>query len=240
MRNTPNAPNRVDVQTWIDQLEKQISDERQRKAEDEKRRQQEAIEQQRREEAARLAAQTVAAPEKPRVYNGDVGLRVGVNLWAAGLRGGGVSPSAAVELSGGYTLFRKGRLAFRLGATVAFTYLPDVSGNTVNLLGLLVDPTLKIDLWRQKLFFFVEVGLGAGIIAGLSSTQPSYLIDVAGRGAKGTFAAFEARPQVGVEYLVIPRLSVMVSPGVAVTAPAESHIPTGVRIQVLAGIQAHL
>ncbi len=245
LHNTSNAPNRDEVVGWIDQLEKQAAEARQRKADEEKLRARQE-EQRRRDEATRLereAAERKAAEvptEKKRGLRGDVGLRLGVNLWATGLR---VSrpPSAVVELSGGYTVVEKGRLRFRVGALVAFTYLPDVSDKAVSLFGLMLDPTLKIDLWKQRLFFFVEVGLGANVIAGLPADRPSalYKRDTTVSDG-GAFVSFEARPAVGLEYVVIPRLSVLLAPGAAITTAPNDDFPTLVRIQILAGVAVHL
>ena len=246
LRNTSNAPNRDEVAGWIDQLEKEIAAQKQKQLDDQKaaeakRLADEARAQREREEVQRREAPAAA---KPRALDGDLGIAVGANLWVDGLhsvRGvtPGLRPEVAVELSGGYTLVHHGRLHFRLGATVGFSYLEDVSA-TVSFLGFLVDPTLKVDLWHDKLFFTVQVGLGAGLMTGSSSTQPSYTLDNAQSAAKGTFLSFEARPAVGVEYRIVPRVSVQLTPGIVVTTPPSSHFATELRVQILAGVQVHL
>jgi hypothetical protein len=245
LHNTSNAPNRDEVVSWVDQLEKQAAEERQRKADEEKKKADDA-EQRRREEAARLEREEAArrAAQQP-VKNdhglrGDLGLSAGVNLWVNGLRVSR-SPSAAVELTGGYTIVEHGRIRFRLGATFGFSYLSDVSDKKVNAFGLMLDPTLKIDLWKSKLFFLVEIGLGANIVAGLPADQTSAMFKrdttVSDGGA---FASFEARPAVGIEYLIIPRLSVLLAPGAVVTTAPNKDFSTLVRVQILAGLSVHL
>ena len=244
LRDVANVPNRDEVLGWIDQLERDIAAERQRKADAEQRRADEErrAEEQRRHdeaEAQRRAADAAAVVAHANAkLRGDVGLRAGVNLWAAGLSTSR-SPSAAVELGGGYTLVEKGRLRFRLGATFAFTYLRDLD-KTVNLFGLLIDPTLKVDLWRQKLFFFVEVGLGAALVAGMAKNQASALLHGGKASDGGVFAAFEARPAVGIEYVPIRRLSVLLAPGAAISTPPTHDFSTLVRVQILAGVSVHL
>ncbi|MEO6953965.1 MAG: tetratricopeptide repeat protein [Polyangia bacterium] len=247
LRNTSNAPNRDEVVGWIDQLEQDIAAQKQKmlddqKAAEDRRVADEARAQRERDEALRRAE--VPPPPKPRNLDGDIGVAVGANLWVGGLHSvagvdPGIRPGAAVELSGGYTLVHRGRLRFRLGATVGFTYLKDV-GATVNFLGFMLDPTVKIALWHDRLFFTVQVGLGAGLMTGSSATHPSYTLDSSQSAAKGSFVSFEARPAVGIEYLVVPRLSVLLTPGVVVTTPPSSHFSTELRVQILAGVQVHL
>jgi hypothetical protein len=242
LHNTSNAPNREEVVGWIDQLERQAAEERQRKAEEEKQKAEQAearrlADEQQRRDAEQKAAEQVRA--KQHKLRGDLGLLAGVSLWVAGAEPS-VDPSAAIELTGGYTILEKGRLRFRLGATVGFTYLKDVSTKLVNAFGLLVDPTLKVDVWKQKLFFFVQVGLGGVIITGIPVNTPSALLHAGKATDGGVFGAFEARPAVGLEYVPIPRLSVLLAPGVAVSTPPTQDFNTLVRVQILAGLLVHL
>ena len=249
LRNTSNAPNRDEVSGWIDQLETEQAAQRQTALEDQKAAEQKA-EAQRVAEAARAqrereeARQREIVSVKTLTFDGDLGVQVGAHLWVAGLHdhpahAHGISPGAAVELSGGYTFLHRGRLRFRLGATVGYSYLEDI-GATASFLGFMLDPTVKLNLWRDKLFFVVQVGVGAGLVTGTSSTRPSYLLKDDQSAARGAFVAFEVRPAVGVEYLVVPRLSVQLQPGVVVVTPPSSHFSTEVRVQVLVGVQIHL
>jgi tetratricopeptide (TPR) repeat protein len=243
LHNAPDARNRDDVLKWIDDLEKQMAEERQRKADEEKRK---AEDEQRRLDAEAAAARqrqeqaAVPAPIVERELRGDLGLRVGANLWLGLEAGRGVAPSAAIELTGGYTLVDHGRLRFRLGATFGFTYLKDLDGKAVNLISLMLDPTLKVDLWKKKLFFVIEVGLGAGILTGMKADTASALLH-AGKGTNGgAFAGFEARPQVGIEYQPIRRLSVLLTPGVGIVTPPTKDFDAIVRLQIIAGVLVHL
>jgi hypothetical protein len=242
LHDAPQAANRDDVVRWIDELEKQIADERQRKADEEKRKADEEERRRLEAEAAAAAARQQEVHEAPVVVHelrGDLGLRAGANLWLGLEAGRGIAPSAAVELTGGYTIVDHGRLRFRLGATFGFTYLKDLH-STVNLISLMLDPTLKVDLWRKKLFFVIEVGLGAGIITGIPSDTASALLHSGKGGNGGAFAGFEARPQVGIEYQPIRRLSVLLTPGVGIVTPPTKDFDLIVRLQIIAGVLVHL
>jgi tetratricopeptide (TPR) repeat protein len=244
LRQSSTAPNRDEVVGWVEQLEKQLADERQQKADEEKRKAEEAAAARKaaEEEAARRrqqddAARLAAAPAN-RPLRGDLGLRVGVNLWAAGLSSSR-SPSAAVELTGGYTVFQRGRLGVRVGAAIGFTYLIDLNDRPVNLLAFLAEPSLHVDLWKKKLFFVVDVGVGALVITGMPTNVQSALL-APGKGARGTFAAFEARPAVAIEYQPIRRLGITLSPGLAISSPPTKDFSPLVRVQILAGVSVKL
>ena len=158
----------------------------------------------------------VARHEAPSARRGDLSVSGGVNLWELG-PAGGAQPSTNVAVSGGYRVWSSDRLQLRVGAKLGYTYLVDVA-STVHFISVLADPMLFVRLWRDKLYFFAELGLGVMIIPSLhdgsaflpANTSPS-----------GAFAQFELRPALGLEYRVTPMFAIFLAPAV-IYSPAPN------------------
>jgi Tetratricopeptide repeat len=153
------------------------------------------------------AAEVVAAPPKRTDRRIDLGVAGGVNLWAVGIPGG-AQPSTNITITAGYTLLFTQRIDLRLGVKLGYTYLADIT-STDQFISVLIEPKLRIRLWQEKLFAFIDVGVGALIVSGVKSGSD---LLTAGAASPGTVAAFELRPGVGIEYRVVPRFGIYLSP----------------------------
>ncbi len=109
----------------------------------------------------------------------------------------------------------------------------------VTFLSVLADPEVRIGLWKDKLFFNVGVGLGAQLILGLK--WGSGLLDQNAK-PSGVFAHFEARPTIGVEYRVIPMLSLFLMPQLIISPAPNSHFASSMmmRADISLGAAIHL
>jgi hypothetical protein len=216
LRNAPKAPNRAEVQERIDQLQRLIDQKaKAREAEPEGVALPGAARPTAQAEpppppAAPAPAETAVvaqAPPKPHVLRADLGVSGGADLWLVGPTSG-FAASGGFTLTGGYAPLTTDRIALRVGASVGYAFLSDVS-STDHFISVLADPMLRLRLWREKLYGFVDVGLGVMIIAGLSRNS-SFLF--AHAVPSGAFATFELRPALGLEYRVIPRVGIFLSP----------------------------
>jgi hypothetical protein len=216
LRNSPKAPNRQEVQDKIDQLQKLL---------DQKRAAREAAPEGALSPGEKPAAPTPQPPpqaqpqttgataevvrEAPRPMKprrADLSVQGGVDFWALGA--GGFTTAAGVALSGGYDVWQNDRLALRVGAKVGYSYLSDTH-STDHFISLLADPMLRIRLWRERLYAFVEVGVGALIVAGLSNGSTMLVPRAL---PSGSFAAFELRPALGLEYRIVPAFALFLTP----------------------------
>jgi hypothetical protein len=167
---------------------------------------------------------------------GDVSISGGVNLWAVGVPGG-AQPSTNVALSGGYTAWYNDRLELRVGAKIGYTYLADI-GSTEHFLSVLADPILALRLWKNALFFNVELGVGALVLTGVANGS---VLLPARAAASGTMAAFELRPAVGVEYRVGSRLGIFLMPALIYSpSPGALATSTLLRFDVSLGASVRL
>jgi tetratricopeptide (TPR) repeat protein len=159
------------------------------------------------------AETTIARPAPPRrsLRRLDLGVSGGLNVWAAGVTGG-AQPSTNLAVTGGYAVWYNDRLEFRVGAKIGYTYLADIA-STDHFLSFLADPALHFRLWREHLFAYVEVGIGALVVTGVKSGS-ALLVPM---GAPKTFAGVEVRPALGIEYRINSRLGVFVSPALIYT-----------------------
>jgi tetratricopeptide (TPR) repeat protein len=159
------------------------------------------------------AETTIARPAPPRrsLRRLDLGVSGGLNVWAAGVTGG-AQPSTNLAVTGGYAVWYNDRLEFRVGAKIGYTYLADIA-STDHFLSFLADPALHFRLWREHLFAYVEVGIGALVVTGVKSGS-ALLVPM---GAPKTFAGVEVRPALGVEYRINSRLGIFVSPALIYT-----------------------
>jgi len=79
----------------------------------------------------------------------------------------------------------------------------------VSLVSLLAEPMLRVRLWRERLYGFVAVGLGALVMDGVTQGSAFLLPHATATGALG---AFELRPSLGLEYRPHPRLALFLAP----------------------------
>lgn len=152
------------------------------------------------------AVAVTEAPPPPRARRIDLSLTAGLALWAEGIQGT-ATPSLGLTLSAGYAVLDRPRLQLRLGALVGYSYLRDVA-SLDHFITVLADPLLRVRLWRERLYFFVELGLGVQIVAGLAAG--SALLDAGA--SPHTLAAFALRPALGLELRLVSRVALFVSP----------------------------
>lgn len=171
-----------------------------------------------------------ATPERPRKV--DLGVAAGVNIWALGIPSG-VEPSAAISIGGGYTVLKRGRIEFRVGAKLGYSYVQDLAfpANTafVSFLSVLAEPEVRVGLWKEKLYFFGGVGLGAQMIVGLK--HGSGLLQNNAK-PSGVFAHFEARPMIGIEYRVIPALALFLAPQIIISPAPNKYFNESLLMRV--------
>lgn len=146
------------------------------------------------------------APAPPHRRRADLSVQGGVDLWAVGA--GSFTAAAGFALSGGYDVFNSDRLAVRVGAKLGYSYLGDTN-STDHFVSLLADPMVRFRLWQEKLYAFVEVGVGALFVAGLANGS-TLLVPRAL--PSGSFTAFELRPAVGLEYRIVPAFALFLTP----------------------------
>jgi hypothetical protein len=143
---------------------------------------------------------TTAPP--PRVLDGihplDFGLGVGIDSWSSGVQGK-ANASLALLLSGGYTFGNDPTAVFhfRLGGSLGYTFLKDMTSRDTFLSALVV-PTL---LFRasQRLAISTELGIGivgiSGMQAGSALLDPKLTLKIS-----GTQSLLEIRPALGAHY----------------------------------------
>ena len=109
----------------------------------------------------------------------------------------------------------------------------------VSFISVLADPEVRINLWKEKFYFFAGVGLGAQLILGLQHGS-GFLVPNAK--PSGVFAHFEARPTLGVEYRVIPMLALFLSPQLVISPAPNQHFNTSLlmRLDVSVGASIRL
>jgi hypothetical protein len=166
-------------------------------------------------EASGAVVARVPAPRPSR--RGDLSVSGGVELWALGLSGT-VGPAAGFTLGGGYALLVTERVEAGVGVKLGYTYLADVA-STDHFISLLLDPVARVRLWRERLYAFGELGVGALVISGLA--RRSALLE-AHAAPSGSLGAFELRPALGLEYRILPLFAVFVAPAL-VYSPTPSH-----------------
>jgi transcriptional regulator with XRE-family HTH domain len=192
----PSSPSRSEVLERVAQLEKLVA------AEESARRAAPA-------EPHPAPASAVVATRGPApspALRGDLALTAGVALWTEGLDAP-ASPSLGLTLSGGYTVIGRPRVELRVGALAGYSYLRDRS-STDHFIGVLADPLLRVRLWRERLYGFVEVGLGVQIVAGLASDSAL----LASGARPRTLVAFALRPALGIELRLTSRVALFASP----------------------------
>jgi hypothetical protein len=219
-----------------------------------------------------LGAAGPAAPAPPRQRRIDLSIAGGIDAWVgsmptplavnggAGYIGTQVVFSGAV--AGGYTFFERGRLQLRAGLRFGYSFLPDqrrngalsrcnvpalmplvVCSSTDHLISIDAEPTLIVRLFRDKLYGFVNIGIGALVFAGVENGS-FWLARPLNVGTVSiTRAAFELRPSVGLAYRIVPLLSVFVLPGVVYSPrPTDFDAPGAgdlVRFEAQLGVMFH-
>jgi hypothetical protein len=165
----------------------------------------------------------------------DFGLAPGASFWLAGPAGAKQSAFAATALLG-YTFGEANhdaRLRFRLGAVFQYSALRE-PGATDTFIDLLVDPTLRLRAWQQRLFFSADCGIGVLALAGLKPSS-EFLARNQTVMVSGTQSLFEVRPALTATLRLYPAVEVFAGPALAVN-PRKVHFHEPiVRLQILGG-----
>jgi tetratricopeptide (TPR) repeat protein len=146
------------------------------------------------------------APPRPHERRADLSVSGGIDIFAVGA--GSLTLSGGFALSGGYDVLTRDRVAVRIGAKLGYSFLGDTN-STVSFISALVDPMQRFRLWKERLYAYVEVGVGALIISGLDNGSK---LLVARALPTGAFAAFELRPAVGLEFRILPSFALFLTP----------------------------
>ena len=181
------------------------------------------------------AATVVATAPSTRPHRIDITATGGVNFWLGGVPGG-AQPSTDITISGGYAVLARPALTLRIGALLGYTYLGDIS-TTDHLLSIMADPQVSFALWRDKLWAFVEIGLGGMVVSGVKSGSALLKANAA---APGTIAGFAARPAIGLEYRIHPMVSLFVAPSLTYALLSQSAVTDSSLIQVDVSLGATL
>lgn len=176
------------------------------------------------EHATTTARATTTAGERARHV--ELEASIGLALWVAGVPSG-TSPSLAASIAGGYCL-ALGRLALRLGGTITYSYLREADA-TDHFLALYASPLLRVPVFRKRLFFDGELGVGAQLVAGLPAGSP--LLSAAH--GNGTLAAFALRPAIALEARATSRLALRLNVAAAYSPVAGFASPSLVRVELL-------
>src|SRR6185312_11409173 len=185
--------------------------------------------------AGESAGTVVATAPSTRPHRIDITATGGVNFWLGGVPGG-AQPSTGITISGGYAVLARPAFALRIGALLGYTYLGDI-GTTDHFLSVMADPEIAFALWRDKLWAFVEVGLGGMIVSGVKSGSALLKPNAA---SPGTLAGFAARPAIGLEYRVHPMVSLFVAPSLTYALIGQSSVTDSSLIQVDVSLGATL
>jgi len=181
------------------------------------------------------AATVVATAPSTHPRRIDITATGGVNFWLGGVPGG-AQPSTDITISGGYAVLARPTLTLRIGALLGYTYLGDIS-TTDHLLSIMADPEVSFALWRDKLWAFVEIGLGGMVVSGVKTGSALLKPNAA---APGTIAGFATRPAIGLEYRIHPMVSLFVAPSLTYALISQSAVTDSSLIQVDVSLGATL
>jgi hypothetical protein len=179
-----------------------------------------------------IAATAPPVEESGRPRHVDLAAAIGFDTWASGVQGN-ANPSFAFTLSGGYTFGEpRAKVRFRLGALFGYTFLQETSSKD-SFASFLIDPTVELRL-SQKFLLDVDLGLGVLAIGGLNAQ--SALLENPNVAVKGTQALGELRIGAGLQYELLPTLSVFVWPAIA-NSPKKQYFHAEIsRVELLAGV----
>jgi hypothetical protein len=173
---------------------------------------------------------------RDRVDRIDFGLAPGVAIWVAGPVGGEQAAFAATALAG-FTFGeddREARLRFRLGVVFQYATLGE-PGTTDTFIDLLIDPTLRLRAWEQRLYVSADVGLGALAVAGLKPSSV-FLAHNENVTLSGTRFLFEIRPGLTAAFRLYPAVELFAGPAVSLN-PHRAHFHESMmRIELLGGV----
>jgi hypothetical protein len=171
-----------------------------------------------------------------RVARIDFGLAPGVAIWVAGPVGGEQTAFAATALAG-FTFGeddREARLRFRLGVVFQYATLGE-PGTKDTFIDLLIDPTLRVRAWEQRLYVSADVGLGALALAGLKPSSV-FLAHNENVTLAGTQYLFEIRPAVTAAFRLYPAVELFAGPAVSMN-PHRAHFHESmIRVELLGGV----
>ena len=126
------------------------------------------------------------------------------------------------------------RIALRLGAAVAYTFLGDAGART-SLISILAEPGVQIRLAgdSDRWFLHAAVGVGVMLVAGLD--PGSALLSHDRRLAvEGIQPMFELRPRAEVEYRLSPSTALSLGPAVAYSPKRDYYYEQLLRLQLMA------
>jgi tetratricopeptide (TPR) repeat protein len=219
LRTAADASNRDEVELRIAQLEKALT-----------------VEARAREAPPAVSLPSPSpTPQRPPSSDerADLGLGVGLRVWAAGVS---ASPSLVLQLRGGWVFFSRGRIALRVGGELDYSFLKDV-GSVDHFIHLSAELGVRVRLWRERIFFAADLGLGAQILAGLSSGS-AFLSPSSSR---HTAALFLLHPALALEVRPVRRLSLWVSPALGYSPlPAGFVAPALVDVDLFVGASVRL
>lgn len=165
----------------------------------------------------------------------DFGLAPGVAIWAAGPVAGEQTAFTATAVLG-YTFGeddREARLRLRLGGLFQYAKLGE-PGTTETFVDLLIDPTLRVRAWGQRLFVSADVGLGILELRGLKSSSVFLAHDQKGKVSEEQ-SLFEIRPGLTVAFRLSPTVELFAGPAIAINPHRAPFHESMVRVELLGG-----
>jgi hypothetical protein len=149
---------------------------------------------------------------------------------------GGKQTAFAATAFIGYTFGesnREARLRFRVGGLFQYAALRE-PGATDTFIDILVDPTLRLRVWDERLFISADVGVGILAVAGLKPSS-AFLARNEMVMISGTQSLFEVRPGLAVAYRLYPAVEIFAGPALAIN-PRKVHFHEPIiRLELLAG-----
>ena len=178
---------------------------------------------------AETLQQQSSPPPRGRI---ELGADVGLALWLSGPPRDTL-PSLALTIRGDAQLWRRGRLALRLGGAVGYTFVREASA-TDHFVSLRVLPTLRVGLTARRWFLDVTPAVGAEIVAGLPAGSPLLR---AGATAHD-LGAFELRPEVALSLLATRHLLVRAAAAVLIAPTGDARLAEATLARVEIGVSA--
>jgi hypothetical protein len=165
----------------------------------------------------------------------DLGVAAGASVWLSGPADGSRT-SFAVAGRVGYTFGeadRDARVHFRLGAHVQFASLRDTAA-TDSFTDLLLEPSVRVGLVRERLFLNGGVGAGLLVLGGLTSSSLFLSQDWIYK-VSGSQALFEVRPALSLTYRLFPAVELTAGGALAINPRKENFHAALARLELSGG-----